>query len=260
MRIYSLLIPVVVLETEYPFKFYSAATIVRHNDDLAVFDTGFPAGEELRKGLNGFGLDPDSFTWVFNTHIHIDHFGGNHIFRNAKKVVSRRDYLFQKRWSEALLKTRNKLSYIERSFPHLPKRDVEKLIDFLLVVQKSHFRECYLGDPDSLLWAEDHPPVPDWVRIFNTPGHTPYHLSFLVQRNSGRAIITGDRVPNRDYFFEEGKGFIEVDMDRRMAKASELRIRRYAGGCGKSIIYPSHDRPFFFRTGRYVQKNPYEIL
>lgn len=102
--------------------------------------------------------------------------------------------------------------------------------------------------------------IPDWVRIFNTPGHTPYHLSFLVQGNSRRAIITGDRVPNRDYFFEEGKGFIEVDMDRRMAKASELRIRRYAEGCGKSIIYPSHDRPFFFRTGRYVQKNPYEVF
>lgn len=181
MVVYSLLIPVAVLESKYPFRFFSAVTVVRNNDDIVVFDTGFPEGSELLKGLKTFGFDPDSITWVFNSHIHIDHFGGNHLFKKAKKVVSRRDYLFQKRWGEALLKTRDKLSYIEKSFPHLPKRDVEKLIDFLLVVQKSHFREHYLGDPDTFLWTEDHPPVPEWIRIFSTPGHTPYHLSFLVQ-------------------------------------------------------------------------------
>jgi len=259
MVVYSLLIPVAVLESKYPFRFFSAVTVVRNNDDIVVFDTGFPEGSELLKGLKTFGFDPDSITWVFNSHIHIDHFGGNHLFKNAKKVVSRRDYLFQKRWGEALLKTRDKLSYIEKSFPHLPKREVEKLIDFLLVVHKSHFREHYLGDPDTFLWTEDHPPVPEWIRIFSTPGHTPYHLSFLVQGGEKRAIITGDRVPNRRYFFAEGNSFIEVDMDRRLAKSSEQRIKRYAEAGNESIIYPSHDRPFFYHTGRYVQKNPCEI-
>lgn len=260
MRIYSIYIPVAVLESEYPFRFFSAVTVVQSNDDLMIFDTGFPDGTKLHKQLEAFRLDPDRFTWVFNTHVHIDHFGGNHIFKNAKKVVSRRDYLFQKRWSEALLKTRNKLAYIERSFPHLPKRDMEKLIDFLIVVQKSHFKEHYLGDPGTLFWVEDHPPIPEWVRVFRTPGHTPYHLSFLVQGDRGRAIIAGDRVPNRNYFYTDEKRFIEVDMDRRMARESEQRIKRYAESGPECIIYPSHDRPFFYRTGRYVQENPYEVL
>jgi glyoxylase-like metal-dependent hydrolase (beta-lactamase superfamily II) len=260
MLVYWLLLPVVVSESPHSFRFCSAATAVRNGDELVMFDTGFPAGGELIKCLHSFGLQPDDFTWVFNTHIHIDHFGGNHIFKNAKKVVSRRDYIFQKRWSEALLKTRNKLAYIEKSFPHLPKRDVERLIDFLLVVQKSHFRERYLGDPETLRWAEDHPRIPEWVRIFSTPGHTPYHLSFLVKAGEGRVVITGDRVPSRRYFFGEGKGFIEADMDKRLAKKSEQRIRRYAEGGAESIICPSHDRPFYYRSGKYIQQNPFEVL
>ena len=259
MHLYSILVPVVVRQSKYRFKFLSAATVVRTASDLVIFDTGFPDGGDLLKGLGAFGLNPDDFGWVFNTHVHIDHFGGNYRFKNAKKVVSRRDYLFQKRWSEALLKTRNKLSYIERSFPHLPKRDVEKLIDFLVVVQKSHFRERYLGDPDTFLWAEDKPAVPDWIRIFGTPGHTPYHLSFLVRGGESTVIITGDRVPNRGHFFEDQKSFIEVDMNRAQAKESEQRIRRYAEEGENSIICPSHDRPFWYRGGGYLETNPYEL-
>jgi N-acyl homoserine lactone hydrolase len=259
MHLYSLLVPVAVSQSKYRFKFLSAATVVETSSELVIFDTGFPDGEELIKGLQDFGLHPDDFGWVFNTHVHIDHFGGNYRFKNAKKVVSRRDYLFQKRWTEALLKTRNKLSYIERSFPHLPKRDVERLIDFLVVVQKSHFRERYLGDPDTLVWAEDKPAIPDWIRILHTPGHTPYHLSFLVEGGEHSVIIAGDRVPNRGHFFEEQKSFIEVDMDRAEARASELRIRRYAQEGEHSIICPAHDRPFWFRGGGYLETNPHEL-
>jgi ribonuclease BN (tRNA processing enzyme) len=218
MHLYSLLVPVAVSQSKYRFKFLSAATVVETSSELVIFDTGFPDGEELIKGLQDFGLHPDDFGWVFNTHVHIDHFGGNYRFKNAKKVVSRRDYLFQKRWTEALLKTRNKLSYIERSFPHLPKRDVERLIDFLVVVQKSHFK----GGEHSV-------------------------------------IIAGDRVPNRGHFFEEQKSFIEVDMDRAEARASELRIRRYAQEGEHSIICPAHDRPFWFRGGGYLETNPHEL-
>ena len=94
MVVSSILTPVVIIGEKYSFRYPVAELVLKTEKDLIIFDTGFPEGNELADALDTLLLDRDDFTYVFNTHIHIDHYGGNRLFRNARNILSKRDYFF----------------------------------------------------------------------------------------------------------------------------------------------------------------------
>ena len=247
MHVYPLLLPVVIEETRLPFRFLASATVLRTADELIIFDTGFPYGDDLALRLRELSLDPDDFTYVFNTHYHIDHFGSNRLFKNAVKVLSREEYEFQKAWSGRFLGSRDREGFLSSSFPLLGRRETRMLADFLFVVQEKYFSDDYFGDWERVQYLEDGPLLPDYVRAVHTPGHTPYHRSYIV-KGSDSLVVTGDCIPGKKAFFGKRDNFIQVVTDSDAMRRSTGLIRELASAPG-TVVQPSHAEPFMAEDG-----------
>ena len=88
------------------FPVYSA--LIDHEDGLFLFDSGFDlefmqaytaqdnplqtSAQTLPAQLGKVGLRPEDVTHVINSHLHIDHCGGNKYFPAATVVVHEREY------------------------------------------------------------------------------------------------------------------------------------------------------------------------
>jgi glyoxylase-like metal-dependent hydrolase (beta-lactamase superfamily II) len=254
MRLYSVLTPVDIQVGGVSRRFPTAVTVVRTGSDLAVIDTGFPESS-LADRLLELGLDPLDFTLVLNTHYHVDHFGGNYLFRNARKILSRAEYEYQHRWHEDYLTSTDRTRFVMGSFPRLGRREAEKLVEFLDVVKNRYFRDDYFGPMESARFIEDEPPLPGWLELFSTPGHTPHHVSCLLRGPERQAIVAGDLVASRSGYMLGRTNFIEVYTDYPAAQRSMEEIRCRAERPG-TLIYPSHEGPFHADDGRPVRDNP----
>jgi glyoxylase-like metal-dependent hydrolase (beta-lactamase superfamily II) len=122
----------------------------------------------LPAGLARAGVAPEAVDAVIFTHLHLDHVGWNFTraadgiprptFPNARYIVHRPEWDY---WQT-------------RDWPYLPRR-VWPLAE--------------TGQLD--LVADDHEVAPG-VQLLATPGHTPGHVSVLVQDGREGAVITGD--------------------------------------------------------------------
>ena len=66
----------------------STVTFVRAGDEHIIIDTGSPDRlEALKRGLDRLSLATTDVQTVVNTHLHIDHCGGNDIFTDAVEVA-----------------------------------------------------------------------------------------------------------------------------------------------------------------------------
>jgi glyoxylase-like metal-dependent hydrolase (beta-lactamase superfamily II) len=257
MTIHSLLTPVEISLDSYIHRFPTAVTVMQSESELVVIDTGFPESD-LAVQFHEIGLDPLDVDLVVNTHYHVDHFGGNWLFPKARKLVSRHEYQFQHRWHDAYLSSRDRRGFVMRSFPRLSRRDGEKLVRFLDVVQTRFFSDEHFGPMDRAVYLEDDPKMPDWLEIMHTPGHSPHHLSCRVEGVNASAVVTGDIIAGRSGFMNGRLNFIEVYTDYEAAQASIARIREKTAQ-GRSLIYPSHEGPFLARDGSPLTDNPFTL-
>jgi glyoxylase-like metal-dependent hydrolase (beta-lactamase superfamily II) len=287
--VWSIASPVAIEGARTTYRFLTYLTVVEAGDlspeaGLLVFDSGLEAGEGLARSFRERGLDPLSVTHVFHSHMHIDHFGGDRLFTRALKLMSREELDYQRRWNREFFEARDRAAFLAERFPHLSKVESERIADMLLHGQSKHFKEETLGDPGLFRFFEDlpgfdaagnrdapgegagaasdgilPPGFSDFVGVIPTPGHTPHHVSFVVRGGKGAAIVTGDLFPARKSFYGETDGFIEVYCDREEAARSRSRVARVGEGIGDPVICPAHDRPFRFRSGKYVGVDPWSI-
>jgi len=118
------------------------------------------------------GYPPEDIDTVMCTHLHVDHVGwntklvdGNWIptFPNARYLAARTEWEF---WSE---------HEEEHGFDLVRKQSIQPIVDAGLL--------------DLVEW--EHEVAPE-VRLEPTPGHTPGHVSVVVESGDDKAIITGD--------------------------------------------------------------------
>ena len=85
--------------------------LIDHPDGLALFDTGFsdrfvglekglgkivdmPKEHPVAERLRAMEVDPASINWIINSHLHLDHAGGNHLLPNATVIVQDSEWDF----------------------------------------------------------------------------------------------------------------------------------------------------------------------
>lgn len=168
--------------------------LIRHGDELALVDTGLgtnlpprqletvwglTTGPRLLDKLAAIGLAPEDITCVVNTHLHIDHCGGDTIeaagrlqptFPRARYLVQRQEWLDCNSPNE-----RTRGSY----FPELLQPLVE-------------------GGQLELLDGETQ--VTPYLRCLPSPGHTRGHQSVLVGAGQEKALHLGDVAPFAVHF------------------------------------------------------------
>ncbi|GAA5049072.1 hypothetical protein GCM10023208_07000 [Erythrobacter westpacificensis] len=121
----------------------------------------FKAGEEIASRLQNFGIDPQKVDFLINSHLHLDHCGGNASIPNARLVIQKRE------WEAGAV-------------PEL--------------IAENHLipRQYDLGH-DRLEIDGEHDLFGDGsVLLLPTYGHTPGHQSMRVRLPDGDVMLTAD--------------------------------------------------------------------
>lgn len=154
--------------------------LIEHPKGRALFDTGMgvryrrdladamPAdkfglqwfeGMDVATRLKAIDVDPASIDWVINSHLHIDHCGGNAHLPNATVIVQRRE------WDAA------------RGNPEPGLYEAQ---------------DYDTGQPVRLIDGEHDLFGDGSLRIVPTWGHTPGHQSVIVRLEKGEILLAGD--------------------------------------------------------------------
>ncbi len=218
------------------------AWAIEHPEGLIVVDTGetaktsepgyFPrwhpyfrfgvreqveAEEEIAPQLRARGLDPKDARWVVMTHLHTDHAGGLEHFPNSEILVSRVEFGAA---SGRLGKARG----------YLPHRWPDWFQPRLLDLPSDPYGP--FPESSALTDAGD-------VRIVATRGHSPGHMSVILEEEDGRAIfLAGDTSYTEQLMLE--KAIDGVAPDEKGARAALDRINELVRS--RPVVYlPSHD-------------------
>jgi glyoxylase-like metal-dependent hydrolase (beta-lactamase superfamily II) len=177
--------------------------LIRSGSDLILFDTGSGAGFQptagkLRENLVAAGIDPATITKVVFTHAHPDHAWGTVgddgalLFPNANYYVAAAEWDF---WMDPDLKTKLPAElhgFVDGAVKHLgPTKD----------------RMTMLKAGDEVVAG---------ISVIDTAGHTPGHVSFLVDGGDG-LILPGDAITEPSVFFPHPEWKFGFDADPQLA-------------------------------------------
>lgn len=125
--------------------------------------------ENLPDQLKAFGIVSDEITDIITTHLHFDHCGGDHYFKNAKFYLQKSEY-------EAAM---NPLPVYRKSYEH----DIEGNAP------------CWWDTRDRYILVDGDLDLFDGIRLLHLPGHSNGSQGVLVNTTAGKYLIAGDSVP-----------------------------------------------------------------
>jgi N-acyl homoserine lactone hydrolase len=145
--------------------------LIDHPSGLALFDTGFsdrfvglekglgkivemPGEHPVAERLRAVDVDPARIDWIINSHLHLDHAGGNHMLPNATVIVQDSEWEFGISGNDG--------AYVREDF------------DTGQTIKRINGEHDLFGDGS--------------VILFPTPGHQ----SARVRTVTGEAVLAGD--------------------------------------------------------------------
>ena len=207
--------------------------------EVAVFDTGMGhTGQTLLRALADRGIAPNDVTLVFNTHAHVDHSHNNVLFPRAEVLCSKRDRAWTRSVHEVLAREeRPGPEHITAFYAEVATgRYNPKLIRKVLGIEKLLWDPARLGPDSQAHWLEEGS-LPPGVTAIETPGHSPYHVSFVIETGRSPVLVCGDAL------LLHGEESYDAPMmpnwSSEQYAASRTRLQRFHG-----IIVPGHDVPF----------------
>ena len=156
------------------------------------------ADEDVAGRLRAFGVDPDKIDYLINSHLHMDHCGGNAAIRNARLIIQKRE------WEAG-------------GIPELVQENIYLSHQYDL----GHDRLEIDGEHD--LFGDGS------VVLVPTFGHTPGHQSLRVRLDSGEVILTGDACYLRRTLEQLHLPSVVDDAEAMRAALLKLRTLRDAG-------------------------------
>ena len=152
--------------------------------------------------LRAAGVDPDAVTDVILTHLHWDHAGNNHLFKNAVFYVQRK----------------------ELQYAAAPLKVHEGSYDKQIIFETTY--RILDGDSDIL----------DGISVITTPGHSPGSQSVIVRTCSGAYVLAGDLIGLYECMEYDPMAINSIHTDLFSYYKSLDRIKRM--GCS---VLPGHD-------------------
>lgn len=203
-----------------------------------VVDTGFPQHESLLlEGLHRAGVEAAQVTGVINTHYHIDHIGGNALFPNAWLYGSRVDFEWAVRIYESVCSGETRREVFRTFYPEIRDEEFDRMDQArLLQLIKWMWDPAMVGDLQRYRWLEDEPLGLPGIEVLPTPGHTPKHISLIVNGSDDRYLVVGDARAFQD---ESALGYDMPPYCHADYQQSRRLISQFEG-----ILIPGHDDPF----------------
>lgn len=217
------------------------AWVIEHPEGIIVIDTGetsrvsqkgyFPwwhpyyrlgvrewvnETDEIGPQLMEIGINPDDVRWVIMTHLHTDHAGGMSHFLKSEFILSRKEYQHAS-GVMGLLR-----GYLPNRWPDWLQPN---LVDFSA--------EEFGPFPKSMAITQAGN-----VTIVPTPGHTPGHMSVIVQDDGYSYFFAGDTSYTEQTMLDQVIDGVTLDPDT--ARITLDRILRFLQQYN-TIYLPSHD-------------------
>ncbi len=172
--------------------------------------------DEIGPRLREIGIRPDDVRTVILTHLHTDHAGGLHHFPRSEILVGDIEY-------------RLALGFAGRLRGYLPNRWPGWFAPRPIAFQPEPFggfdRSCPVTRDGKIV-------------IVPTPGHTPGHVSVIVDDGDRSYFLAGDTTYMQRALLE--RQVDGVSPDEAEARRTLERILAYARSC--AVVYlPSHD-------------------
>lgn len=206
-------------------RFPVTAYLIDHPKGLVLFDTGLnprferPAGTPATQWIDleddgtiaarlaAIGVDPAEIRWIINSHLHLDHAGGNRFFPNASVIVqaAERDH-----------------AYVSEDKAY-QKRDFD------------------IGQPFVQLNGEHDLFGDGMILLFPTPGHTPGHQSARIRTAGGDIVLAADCCNVKRSLDDLHLPDHCHDADQYLGSLQRLRGLRDRG----TRIFYSHDPDFW---------------
>ncbi len=207
------------------------AFVIESNDRRIIVDTcvgdrdmaglpGFTGDPAFLKRLDAAGFPVEIIDVVCCTHLHFDHVGWNtrRVGGQWVPTFSNARYLFCRSEYDAWMAEPGGYAW------NLPDT-VAPVVEAGLVD---------LVEPDHRVTSE--------VRFVPTPGHSPGHMSVLIESNGSRALITGDATHHPVQWAETGWG-MSGDWDGEQAIRTRESMRSEYSGRGTLILGTHYAAP-----------------
>lgn len=221
------------------------AYVVRHPTEGAILiDTGFhrdareslsrdfgtvmgivargvrPDGTPYEERLHELGVEPDEVERVVMTHLHFDHTSGMRLLPNARFTCARRE------WKAAKVRGAFAQGYVGH---HLPPEERIDIVDFEAD-----------GEPHGPFASTIDLLGDGSVRLLSTPGHTPGHMSVLLNATGDRQVlVVGDAAYTLRSIEEERLSLLAANDDHYRSSLRE--IKAFTKQEPDAIVVPSHD-------------------
>lgn len=199
-------------------------TLIRSGDSLVLVDTGagmnfFDSAGQLADSFDAAGLDREAVTHVVLTHGHPDHVWGiiddfdeTERFPNASYLIGAGEWDF---WMD----------------PDFLAGNPEALHSFALGAQRNLGA---VADKVTRVGA-DHSVVAG-VTMIATPGHTPGHMSVLVESDGEQLLVLGDALTHPSVSFERPDWQPTSDQIPEQAAATRRRLLDRAATDGLMLV------------------------
>lgn len=185
--------------------------VIELGDAVVIVDVGSgtrfadTAGRML-DNLEAAGIDVDSITHVVLTHAHPDHIWGirddfdDAIFPDAEYIIGAVEYDW---WTKD-----NRVNEVSEGMQQLVLGAVNSL-----AAVETH-----------LTMADDDHEVAPGLRMVSTPGHTPGHMSLMLESDGHSLLVLGDAVTHPYISFEQPDWYTGFDMDGPNAVTTRRRV------------------------------------
>jgi N-acyl homoserine lactone hydrolase len=188
---------------------------------MGIFFRGLrPSDTPFDEQLRRLGIEPGEIRTTIMTHLHVDHTSGMRLLPNTKFVCARRE------WKAATARGAVAKGFVGH---HLPPEERVQLVDF----EKE-------GEPYGPFSKTIDLLGDGTLRLISTPGHTPGHLSVLLELEGGRqALVAGDAVYTLRSLREERLPLLTANDDLCLRSMRELKA--FAEQEPDAVVVPSHD-------------------
>lgn len=186
------------------------AVLIRAGSDLILFDTGSgpgfqPTAGKLPESLAAAGVDPAEITKVVFTHGHLDHIGGTVVEGGGLRYPNASYYAAGAEWDYWM-------------DPELISKAPAEMHGFITGAQQNL---SAVKDKVTMLKPGDD--VVAGIRLIDTAGHTPGHVSIEVAGGEG-LIIGADAAVNPFVFFEHPEWRFSFDSIPDLAVANRRKL------------------------------------
>jgi len=211
---------------------------------LTIIDTGSPDNPDLEEELDDLGYTPADFRLVINTHLHVDHIGGNPLFRNARILISRKELDFEVNFARILKRSFDPLAVLHSLGRYKEEKSVE-LAQQLINLVNEYPTAAWIGDQNQIEFFEDEPKLPEEMALIQAPGHSVDSRAVVLQGKNRRVIAAGDALYHRDLWKKDLMSALHYD-------ACQFRHNAEKISRSLDIIIPGHDQAFDNLTGEYL--------